>query len=192
MVSHFRWLVHSGMDGDVLTFSDDIAASLRLFNLEAHAVSTSSSAASTTHLSQPSQRWRQRNNRIGALSLSQLVSTKLYSHRTKSPYYVEPIIAGLVASRSPSPRDDAGIPALGDHTLPSSATTTTTHQDTEIGREASHSDHSAANRGYRPVFVSGTDAERSATRSPMVPFLCSQDSLGAPMFATDFVCRCCI
>jgi len=178
------------MDGDVLTFSDDVAASLRLLNLEARAVSTSSSAAPTTHLSQLSQRWWQHNNRIGALSLSQLVSTKLYSHRTKSPYYVEPIIAGLVEARPPppppSPRDDADIPA-DDDTLPSPATTT--HQDVEIGGGASHSGHLAA-RGNRPVF--DADDDISVTSSPMVPFLCSQDSLGAPMFASDFVCRCCL
>jgi 20S proteasome subunit beta 3 len=94
----------SGLDGDVTTFAEDMDASLRLLRIEA------SETGST--------------RRISPSSLARLVSTKLYSKRTTSPLYVEPLIAGLVDVR-------------GD--------------------------------------------------GKYIPYLCSQDSLGAPMVAEDFV-----
>lgn len=105
----------SGLDGDVLTFSEDLSASLRLLAIEA------GNAGHYFPLAPP--------------SLAQLVSTKLYAERRRSPLQVEPIIAGLIECRDSSNKNE---------------------NETRIAC------------------------------SRWIPYLCSQDSLGAPMVTRDF------
>jgi 20S proteasome subunit beta 3 len=131
----------SGLDGDVRTFAEDIAASLRLLRLEA-----AEAQASPV---------------ISAPALSRLVSSKLYAERARSPLYVEPIIAGL--HYESSRRKVAVAAAQGG----------SSSDNEPHGGLASGSAASTANNLKRGRHL--------------VPFLCSQDSLGAPMVTRDFV-----
>jgi len=155
----------SGLDGDVLTFSDELAASIRLLNLETAAASTRSSLGAGSRLPP---------RRLGAPSVSQLVSTKLYAQRTKSPYYVEPIIAGLVSVR--------GTTLTADEQRPPSQRKASSQPPPPPSFASSSSSSIAMNEGSNTLDL----PQKSQTK--MVPYLCSQDSLGAPMVATDFVC----
>lgn len=130
----------SGLDGDVRTFAEDMAASLRLLRLEA-----AEAQASPV---------------ISAPALSRLVSSKLYAERARSPLYVEPIIAGLVYEAS---RQKVALTA---------------------DQGGSSSDSESLAGGLASGFAS---AANKLPRGALVPFLCSQDSLGAPMVTQDFV-----
>ena len=123
----------SGLDGDVLTFSDDLAAHLRLLRLqEAGTTEVVVGAAGGTGseggeasggegegegggegggegegegggegaggVAVGSDYYSRR--RIAPPSLAKLVSTKLYAQR-QSPFYVEPVIAGITSDGDP-------------------------------------------------------------------------------------------
>jgi len=129
----------SGLDGDVRTFAEDMAASLRLLRLEAGEAQSSPS--------------------ISAPALSRLVSTKLYAERSRSPLYVEPIIAGLVLK----PQKRVKVSPAGE-------------------RDSSNDGEAAASESFMKI-----EASNLSSGSNLAPFLCSQDSLGAPMVTQDFV-----
>lgn len=140
---HSRLLLGlSGLDGDVRTFAEDMAASLRILRLEA-----------TEAQGSPA---------ISAPALSRLVSTKLYAERSRSPLYVEPIIAGLVSK----PRPRAKVSPAADRDSPSNVS------------NGEYNVSEPAAKVKEPEASSG---------SALAPFLCSQDSLGAPMVTHDFV-----
>ena len=140
---HGRLLVGlSGLDGDVQTFAEDLTASVRLLRLEA-----------TEAQADPA---------ISAPALGRLISSKLYAERTRSPLYVEPIIAGLVYNEA--------IEAP--------------NQDACKAQSSACSGGGIAGNGNaacdRPLVI-------RPRRGAFEPYLCSQDSLGAPMVTHDFV-----
>lgn len=120
----------SGLDGDVLTFSDDLAAHLRLLRLQEAGVSEVAVGAAGGTGSGGSEGgegggegaaggvvgndyYSQR--RIAPPSLAKLVSTKLYAQR-QSPFYVEPVIAGITSDGDPYlwSSDGLGAPMTSD------------------------------------------------------------------------------
>ena len=132
----------SGLDGDVTTFAQEVVASLRLLELEAEAAGVGGRTAAIA----------EERQRLRPAALARLVSSRLYAQRVTSPYYVEPIIAGLARSRPAKPAAEPGF------------------DEVVCGP---------------PGDAMGTSEEEEAL---LLPYLCSQDSLGAPMVAKDFVC----
>ena len=124
----------SGLDGDVLTFSDDLAAQLRLLRLQEVGLREVVMGADGevqgdgedevdrgydgdgVENTEIGARKRDTRRRLAPHSLAKLVSTKLYAQR-RSPFYVEPVIAGLTSDGEPFlwTSDALGAPMTTDN-----------------------------------------------------------------------------